>query len=110
MTKPHNLPAFVLARITETEADALAAMSNQEDEGWAADGRALSPHVGIIHEPVQMAHIVRHDPWRVLAECKALRAIVGDPDTRGGVMYEYTLLALAGIWSDHPDYQQEWAL
>jgi hypothetical protein len=73
------------------------------------------------------AHIARHDPARVLREVTAKRAIVtryaavrrafGDregglwPDvTRREKSHAYaTLCDLAGIWSDHPDYQDEWA-
>lgn len=67
-----------------------------------------------------MAHIARHDPARVLRQCEALRAIVGDYTRylaeerrrmNGWVTEKDSpiALALASIWSDHPDYQQEWA-
>lgn len=98
-------------------------------------------------EAARGAHIVRHDPARVLAECAALRRIVaryeqaerlrqanaekhaevsrGGLDNQEQIMalrvhgYElqgrldgllYAVTALAGIWSDHPDYRpEEWA-
>lgn len=69
---------FLEARITEDEDAATAGISSQEDpeNGWGYEGRALIPHVGIIHEPVQAEHITRWHPYRVLAECAAKRAII----------------------------------
>lgn len=82
----------------------------------------------------QSTHVARHDPARVLAECAAKRAIVTmhgftrDTGWRGGEDNDHlwctmcgsiddapaawpceTLQSLAAIYSDHPDYQQEWA-
>lgn len=74
------------------------------------------------------AHIARHDPARVLAECEAKRRIVAahpvvqhGTDGRGPEdewecrkCYEYpaswctTLRALALPYADHPDYREEW--
>jgi hypothetical protein len=74
------------------------------------------------------AHIARHDPARVLAECEAKRRIVEEHRT---VAYEdaemndvgtgcytcgfadeecETLLILATIYADHPDYDESWRL
>lgn len=75
-------------------------------------------------------HIARHDPARVLAQCEALRAVVERADvecvctTHGHDRADdcaqcvacnavatadgYVLADLAGIWSDHPDYRDEW--
>ena len=72
------------------------------------------------------------NPARVLAECAAKRAIIKQAEEassdRYGVINEYCvgdkeraeayatdpgkliLEALAAVYSDHPDYQQEWAL
>jgi hypothetical protein len=76
-------------------------------------------------------HAVRHDPARILAECAAKRAIIKQADEATSDRYawigEYCvgdkeraeayatdpgkliLEALAAVYSDHPDYQQEWA-
>src|SRR5690606_17844004 len=68
------------------------------------------------------AHIARHDPARVLAECQAKRAIVEhilvqmrDEPTmtrgrahRGLTPWAYTLRLFAAVYADHPDYQEEW--
>lgn len=52
-------------------------------------------------------HIARHDPARVLAECAAKRAIL---DEYTGSPSTFQIVAhMAAVYSDHPDYQQEWA-
>lgn len=71
-------------------------------------------------------HIARHDPGRVLRDVEAARAIVtrcelvsaAFADRAGGAWPDVsrrerahadaTLCALAAVYSDHPDYQQEW--
>jgi hypothetical protein len=76
-------------------------------------------------------HIARWDPARVLAECEAKRRIirqhgsetedVGWTETRticatcrydnGLDAYDYpcpTLIALAAVYADHPDFRDEW--
>lgn len=54
-------------------------------------------------------HIARYDPARVLREIaakrKALDRYLYDDDV---VMWP-VVCAIASVWSDHPDYQQEWA-
>ena len=78
------------------------------------------------HWHEQAAHIVRHDPARVLAECEAKRNLLMSYDDlaatcdhlpwvmTGGCcqcgVIGHALLAFAAIYADHPDYQQEWAL
>ena len=73
-----TITEFLLARITEDETAALAAVDGQADpeNGWGYEGRTLIPHVGIIHHAVQAEHITRWHPYRVVAECAAKRAIV----------------------------------
>lgn len=65
----------------------------------------------------QADHIVRHDPARVLRECAAKRAMiaalvpVGDDAGRTWAPGSLAALgALVTIYSDHPDYREEWAL
>ena len=75
----------------------------------------------------QAAHIARHDPARVLREVVAKRSLIEDHtgqccvnDTCCGEIAGYfdseagdpcpVLLVLAAIYSDHPDYRQEWAV
>lgn len=49
-----------------------------------------------------LAHIARHDPARVLAECEAKRRIVDESRSRLAMR----LVALP--YADHPDYREEW--
>lgn len=76
------------------------------DEGWPLDTEAL--------------HIARHDPARVLREVAAKRAILADariypdaayPDFDGGfsTAAESAVASLAAVYSDHPDFDPEWA-
>ena len=71
------------------------------------------------HSAEQATHIARHDPARVLATCKAHRAIVQFHGSEIlGICQEYdgdpypcrTLRALASIYDDHPSFDPRWAL
>ena len=56
-------------------------------------------------------HIARHNPARVLAECKAKRRIVlGSPPMHlhDGPSESWVLRELALPYADHPDYREEW--
>jgi hypothetical protein len=63
-------------------------------------------------------HIARHDPVRVLAQCEAVRRVValhdvGDHSCEGTDVTTWvapcdTLLALAAIYADHPDFDPAW--
>ncbi|MFI2562993.1 DUF6221 family protein [Paenarthrobacter sp. NPDC018779] len=79
-------------------------------------------------------HAVRHNPARVLAECAAKRAIMREHELDLGMREPYcdscaewwmselgegppmvkypcpTVKAVAAVYKDHPDYQQEWAI
>lgn len=66
-------------------------------------------------------HITTHDPARVLAECEAKRRIIKayerledyryNADAWGMDYPEETILwPLAAVYSDHPDFRQEWAV
>jgi hypothetical protein len=104
-TSTLTVTEFVLARIAEDEA-------NIEGDWSAGDG-------GL--------HIISTTMHRrVLAQCAAMRKIVeeyageiargpaGKRDDfvarHGGILdaYRVAVEALASIWSDHPDYRQEW--
>lgn len=73
------------------------------------------------------AHVVRHDPERVLADCVAKRAMVEHAEnwaqtlhetpegwsSDGATVYrmamEWTLGLMVTAYADHPDYRSEWA-
>lgn len=135
-----TLTDFLLARIAEDEAVARAASPG----GWTYRGidsisgstlydemRSIASidydqddyerSVGRnIYEPeadANGAHIARHDPARVLAECEAKRRIVEWHDCEpehvwgcGACTHDRpcVLALLALPYADHPDYREEW--
>jgi hypothetical protein len=106
-----TLTDFLLARIAEDEDAARAA--DAPYFLYDLDGKGAD----------QFAHIARHDPPRVLAECEAKRRIVeacgdiwepndhrwmSDTDADYHAGLEVAARFLAAIYADHPDYRQEW--
>jgi hypothetical protein len=115
-----DLTAFLDARLDEDEAAAKAAWGVEWD--WRYVAQPLGERPSIAHT----LHIARHDPARVLREVVAKRSLVEDHtgqccvnDTCCGEIAGYfdseagdpcpVLRHLAAIYSDHPDYRQEWA-
>lgn len=132
-----DLTPFVLARIAEDVDVATVAIDGYGTPKWAnSDDEyvypdpppgnsyiAVGPWDGGIGLPAR--HIARHDPARVLAQCAAMRKVVdlhdrahhqcvADDEDGPSTLWRTsanpcdTLRALASIWSDHPDYRQEW--
>jgi hypothetical protein len=108
-TETLTITDFLLARIAEDEAVAQVAAG----PNWTTGAMGDKPH---------MIHKRRHDPVRVLAECKAKRAIVAD---LGGLI-EYdrdkfivspqvesvasrTLQRMGAPYADHPDFDPAWS-
>ena len=117
-----TITEFLLARIAEDEAAAKAAAP------WSTGSR----HEG---QPLDWSiHFDRWSPARVLAECKAKRAIielhapVRDEGWLSGEANDHlwcgscgsiddspepypcdTLKALAAVYAEHSEYRQEWA-
>lgn len=120
-----DLTDFLLERIAEDEEYARAAASASSREWLARSYRVVTAdlfEVGELAVPTS-AHVARHDPARVLAECEAKRRIVelhnvGDHTCQGPEHATWapdchTLRALALPYADHPDhpdYREEWAL
>ena len=131
-----DLTAFLSARLDEDEAVAKAAASAagprwHHELYWPDDGgdatavifsAAGAPLADTLHrEDEEMAaHIARHDPARVLRDVEAKRRLLARhwPD-RFGCQYCADgghnsdrgcadLADLGAIWSDHPDYREEW--
>lgn len=132
MTAP-TLSEFLLARIAEDEVVARAATGGPwtfhaasqlhfKSAGWVGSPGPTTQGGVFVAEVSNCAdglddggHIARHDPARVLAECKAKRRIVevlrhpylhGEPQVR-----EYaamTLEIMARVWVDHPYYRESW--
>lgn len=116
-----TLTDFLLARIAEDEAVARKAI-NAGDGVWArsdeheaylciVEGADIRIYDEGGHDEHQAAHIARHDPARVLAECAAKRAIVDEATNQhtGGIEFDGVLRALASIYADHPDFDERWA-
>ncbi len=137
-----DLVAFLNARLDEDETAAKTATNGP----WYQDGSEIRGHnrpyagggpgllVVKFTWPQESAHILRHDPARVLREVEAKRAILaehgpanggrdtdrcrvctaiahtgmGHADARRFRAPCPTLLFLAAVYSDHPDYDPEW--
>jgi hypothetical protein len=116
-----TLTEFLLARIAEDE---LAARIANVSQTWSTDETACCVMVEHdygdnveTHHNGTAAHIARHDPARVLAECEAKRRIVADAaeylDHVGGIestdgLAMRVLEYLALPYADHPDWRGEW--
>lgn len=132
------LRAFIEARLDEDERMAFTAGAGAWSAGESDSGPTVKTDYGQWESDVQYAvwhcedeadgcpevarkciaegkHIARHDPARVLREVVAKRAILAeidseladDPTTIEGMPGE-RLQVLASVWSDHPDYRQQW--
>jgi hypothetical protein len=137
-----DLVAFLLARVDEDEAVARGAAAHitpsrsrpgPAGENWSAtyDQVRSDWHDGMRHDIAEVgtfgrdltAHIARHDPARVLAECEAKRrmvsrlqaytdALAATPGDRERLARwsEWDLAAryLALPYASHPDYRDEY--
>jgi len=115
-----NIVEFLLDRITEDEAVARGAL-DRVTRSWG--GWEEFADFGVSAE--SSAHVLRHHPERVLAECEAKRRIVelhagahecsvyakGEVDNCAWVESDdtcSTLRLLALPYADHPDYDEAW--
>ena len=127
---PDTITAFVEARISEMVIMASARPPTWDDfepdnakevydEQWHTNMCGWRTGEGLLSE------CICDVPARVLAQCKAYRAIVelhetvsAAPGRReltcaecGSVVHPCpTLRALASIWADHPDFNPDWAV
>lgn len=106
----------------ERIARAAAGLQADPENGWGISDRAITPHIGVVHEDEARAHIVEHNPARVLREIDAKRQLlaihrpyVPEPDQAclgcaGGIMFTscpvVRLLALP--YADREGYQEAW--
>jgi hypothetical protein len=115
-----DLMAFVTARLDEDERDARAAtpgpwrIPERDPLAYCVDSPDGSGRIcrfgdrscgDDVHNSL---HIVRHDPARALREVTTLRHILFMANKFSTQDRTYLLLQLADIWSDHPDYRDEW--
>jgi hypothetical protein len=125
MTETGDLIAFLGARLDEDEASATSAALAWTASVWDSCDFRLGPAVG--------GHIARHDPARTLREVAAGRALLdlyerathyrdrifAQPEPRSisdemravtqMMALEQVMRLRTAIWSDHPDYRQDWS-
>lgn len=122
---------FAKARLAEDETVAKAAIRGQADpeNGWGIEERAVTPHVGVIHEREARQHIARHNPTRVQRDIAFKRRIIAAyerdsakvEELRAKDDYEAAqpylgaanlglefIAHMVTVWADHPDYGQGW--
>ena len=124
-----TITEFLEARIAEDEAVARRVADGPGEPG----GHGMwSVAIGVSGNDAKFAHVAS-DPARVLAECAAKRAIIGEHGDMNAdfvsenvpsiceTCHDYdlhdaaywpclTLKALAAVYKDHADYQEVWAL
>lgn len=119
------LDTFVAARLGEDELQALEAgpdiwqpgdrwFATEQGSAWSTqrDDHVLS--LSGTRTPVQvLAHVVRHDPERVLRDVAAGRRIHSayrraKPGSANRLGLAIALRALACTWADHPDFDEAW--
>ncbi|NKR90565.1 hypothetical protein GS483_00285 [Rhodococcus hoagii] len=129
-----DIAEFLRARLDEDEQTATAATSGTfgEEPTWTSkdDGTGRQTHGYVMADHTAICghdgddvllpvadHIARHDPARVLREVEAKRRIItlAEQVARSGAEFaeqDFDTLtrSLAVVYSDHPDYQQEWAI
>lgn len=128
-----TLTDFLLARVAEDDAAARkagsAAWANMHHNIYLAGDPsnevvAVGPWDGDLGDAAE--HMARQDPARILAECKAKRAVVAQYDSALQQTYgrnapdvqaeleaiaeavEQCVMSLARVYVDHPDHRPEW--
>ena len=125
------LVAFLKARLDEDEAAAEAAAS-VAGPGWKAEtywpedesrtrtcvrsegGAFLADFDDTPDYPDLATHVALHDPARELREVLFWRKVLDaySDSLEGSIVRDaigFTVIAYAAVYSDHPDYWQEWA-
>lgn len=131
----NELVEFLLARVAEDEAVARAATVtpwwydpskfnsvDHEESVFAGErgpGAITVCSTGPCDDLESMAdanHIARHDPTRVLAECKAKRQLIANALERTRILSDgqgppemiHDLRVMAEVYADHDGYHEEW--
>ena len=85
-------------------------VSGNKEALWDCEGST-----SLCMNPVHAQHVAAWDPARVLAECAAKRAIIecGQEvkdyhDEYAVELRDVSLMALAAVYADHPDYGKGW--
>lgn len=113
-----ELIEFLNARLDDAEREAKAAQDVRGDyHAWHHVIDLLDKGM----DEREALHIVTHSPARTLEQVAATRAIVRAADQlRGGLegrpdmgtleLWTVVLKLLASVYSDHPDYRDDWRL
>jgi hypothetical protein len=119
-----TIEEFIEARIAEDEQAAARASIEYEYETWTASEDSVSTitnsniahTVEATYNSDVADHIARHDPARAMRQCAAIRELINvasDVDALYSIAAEDAAdsirRTIAAIWSDHPDYRQEWS-
>lgn len=60
-------------------AEAAASLQADPENGWGVVGRAITPHIGVVHEAEARAHIAAQDPATTIARVdRELAGIAAD--------------------------------
>ena len=109
-----TIEEFIEARLAEDEAAARKAADfpydDPSDAPWIAMQLKTQRGIAMTSD----AHFARHEPARALRDCAAWRGVLRFVSILDGAHErdeadELVLRPLAAIWSDHPDYRQEWS-
>ena len=104
-----TLTEFLLARIAEDESVARECIREYERESTRSPHAELWTRVESTTWGVgDYVHMVGVSAARLLAECEFKRRLIGEPEHRGGVVYNAQLLWMADVYADHPDHRDEW--
>lgn len=121
-----DIVRFLKDRLDEDEATARAILADDLSEGrWRWQLHGLNPyrtalvndrgsvllpakHDDVFPSRSVAEHIARHDPARVLREVEAKRVALNWYENDDHVVMAATIYAMAAIYSDHPDYCDEW--
>lgn len=96
-----------------------AALQMDPENGWGIDGRAITPHIGVIHEDDPREHIALNNPAFVLADIESKREILKrhypvDPCEEHDASFKTipcdTLRLLAAPFSVEPGYKETWTV
>ena len=107
-----NITQFLEARISEDEAEAGSGWSRLGDTRWERDnyGRTMLTPSAILAECAAKRAIIELAPKATEAEqgfddyvWRGAGPEQNEPYTGDAILY-----ALAAVYKDHPDYQQEW--
>ena len=117
-----TLTEFLTARLAEDEYHAKVAQlrgpgpwtHEPADSGLPGAEDMHDSHgdaVAIVRGSYIADYLTRHDPARVLREVEAKRKLIKEVTARSSPEVAQIYLAtLAAVYSDHPDYQNDWGV